>query len=71
MFALIVVIVILKYFDHYLINEVCEGGIISFELAKELDVAKAYMESWGDIGRNAAGLSLGLDFLFGKNYMTS
>lgn len=61
---LIAVIVVLKYFDRFLINEICKRGIISFELSEDLETAKAYMESWGDIGRNAAGLSLGLDFLF-------
>lgn len=70
LFLLVVVIAILKYFDHFLINEVCEGGIISFELSKELETAVAYMDSWGDIGRNAAGLSLGLDFLFPALYST-
>lgn len=63
-FSLVAVIAILKYFDSYLINEVCTGGIISFELSKDLETAISYMDSWGDLGRNAAGLSLGLDFLF-------
>lgn len=68
--SLIAVIAILKYFDHFLINDICKGGIVSFELSKDLETAKAYMESWGDIGRNAAGLSLGLDFLFPFLYST-
>ena len=62
--SVIITIAILKYFEHFLINEICTNGIISFELSKDLEIATSYMNSWGDVGRNAAGLSLGLDFLF-------
>ena len=68
--SMIIVIVILKYFDQFLTNDVCTGGIISFEFSKDVETAKSYMDSWGDIGRNAAGLSLGLDFLFPFLYST-
>lgn len=61
---LVLVIVIMVYFDQFLTNEICKHGIISFELSKDIETATAYLNSWGDIGRNAAGLSLGLDFLF-------
>jgi hypothetical protein len=56
-------------FDRYLTNEIC-GGIIDFEFSKDVETAQKYMDSWGDIGRNAAGLSLGLDFLFPLLYTT-
>jgi hypothetical protein len=65
----ILVIVIMSSFDRYLTNEIC-GGIIDFEFSKDVETAQKYMDSWGDIGRNAAGLSLGLDFLFPLLYTT-
>lgn len=57
-------IAILKYFDQFLINSTCTGGIISFELAGDLETAISYMNSWGEQGRIAASLSMGFDFLF-------
>ena len=67
---MIIVIAIMKYFDSFLTNDVCTGGIIGFEFSKDVETAQLYMNSWGDIGRNAAGLSLGLDFLFPLLYAT-
>lgn len=61
---LLIVIAIMRYFDGFLINDVCTGGIVSFEFSKDVATAQSYMESWGETGRIAAGLSLGLDFLF-------
>lgn len=39
-------------------------GIVSFQLAGDLDRAQRMVSTWGESGRLAAGLSLGLDFLF-------
>lgn len=39
-------------------------GIVSFQLAGQLDVSNAIVESWGPAGRVNAGLNLGLDYLF-------
>ncbi len=63
-FLLILCIAILKYFDSFLINDVCTGGIISFELAETLETAQAYLNSWDVTAKTAAGMSMGLDFLF-------
>ncbi|MFY0628931.1 MAG: hypothetical protein JXR05_01045 [Flavobacteriaceae bacterium] len=57
-------IAVLKYFDQFLINDICTGGIISFELAGDLETATSYLNSWGGQGRIAASLSMGFDFLF-------
>ena len=63
-FSVAICIIILKYLDQFLVNETCTGGIVSFELAKDLDTAGSYLNSWGENGKIAAGLSLGFDFLF-------
>ncbi|MBL4604611.1 MAG: hypothetical protein JKY02_02815 [Flavobacteriaceae bacterium] len=60
----VVCIVVLKYFDQFLMNETCTGGIVSFELAEDLETASAYLNSWGEQGRIAASMSMGFDFLF-------
>lgn len=39
-------------------------GIVSFELAGDLRRAEQVISAWGEAGRVAAGVSLGLDFLF-------
>ena len=57
-------IVVLKYFDQFLINDICTGGIISFELAGDIETATSYLNSWGAQGRIAASMSMGFDFLF-------
>jgi len=40
------------------------AGIISFELAGNLDSAQEMLDSWGTRGQAIAGISLGLDYLF-------
>jgi len=61
---LIVCIATMRYFDAPLKNEVTPNGIVSFELAKELPVSKAILNSWNEQAKSTAGLSLGFDFLF-------
>ena len=60
----IIVMATLQVFDAPLKNEVAPSGIVSFELAGELSLAQKMVEAWGRKGRIAAGLSLGLDYLF-------
>ncbi|MEW6567026.1 MAG: hypothetical protein AB1449_02445 [Chloroflexota bacterium] len=38
-------------------------GIVSFELSGDIVRSRAMVEGWGEAGRLAAGLSLGLDYL--------
>jgi len=45
-------------------TEVAPMGIISFELAGDISLARRMVESWGPTGRIYAGLNLGLDYLF-------
>ena len=45
-------------------NEEAPLGIISFQLAGKLSLARSMVESWGQRGRVYAGLNLGLDYLF-------
>lgn len=60
----IVLIASMKYFDIPLTNEVAPNGIVSFELAKELNVSKSILNSWDTQAKTSAGMSMGLDFLF-------
>ncbi|QXP73028.1 hypothetical protein H0I31_04845 [Tenacibaculum sp. AHE15PA] len=50
--------------DYFLINDICENGIISFELAKDIRISQAILNSWDANAKINAGISLGLDFLF-------
>jgi len=61
---LLVTISAMLFFDSFLKNEIAENGIISFELAKDLETSKAILYSWNEQGKIAASLSMGLDFLF-------
>ena len=60
----IVIFLILNYFGNPLITESAPGGIISFELAKDIDQSIAIISSWDLNAKVNAGLSLGIDFLF-------
>ena len=62
--ATLATIIAMRYFDEYLTNEICTGGIISFEFSKTLDCAQSIMDSWDVIAKTAAGMSMGLDYLF-------
>ncbi len=44
------------------------AGIVSFEFAGTLDLAREIVDSWGTKGRVFAGLNLGLDYLFLVSY---
>ena len=60
----VILFLALGYFDKPLITENAPDGIISFELAKEIDNSIAIISSWDVNAKINAGLSLGIDFLF-------
>ena len=62
--TIIINIIAITIFDIPLKNEICENGIVSFELAKDLDKSVDILNSWGGSTKINAGLSLGFDFLF-------
>ena len=52
------------YFDGFLINNICKNGIISLQLAKDVNLSQAILDSWNTQSKVSAGLSIGLDFLY-------
>jgi len=62
--VLFIFIVIMRYLDSYLITDLSPAGIVSFELAKDVFLSKAIINSWDETARTAAGISMGLDFIF-------
>tara|TARA_R110001632_G_scaffold47202_6_gene119623 strand:+ start:22911 stop:23459 length:549 start_codon:yes stop_codon:yes gene_type:complete len=64
LFFVVICIAVLKYLDQFLINDTCTGGIVSFELAGDLETVGSYLNSWGEQGKIAVSLGLGFDFLF-------
>ncbi len=62
--AIIINIVTIRIFDAPLKNEVCKSGIVSFELAKDLDNSINILNSWDTNAKINMSLSLGFDFLF-------
>jgi hypothetical protein len=67
----IIVMATLQVLNTPLKTEVSPSGIVSFEFAGELSRAHKMVELWGRKGRIAAGLSLGLDYLFLLTYAGS
>ncbi len=63
-YFLLISIVVMRYFDRFLVNETAEFGIVSFELSKTLERSNEILDSWSNLSRTYAGLSLGYDFLF-------
>ncbi len=62
--GLLIVMFAIENFDHALKNDSCPNGIVSFELAKDVNTSKAIIDSWNTTAKTAAGMSLGIDFLF-------
>jgi hypothetical protein len=54
----------MRFFDAPLKNEISPNGIVSFELAKDLEKSIAILGSWDTAAKTSAGMSMGLDFLF-------
>ena len=61
---LILNIVVIRIFEAPIKNEVCKGGIVSFELAKDLSESVKILDSWDVNAKINMSLSLGFDFLF-------
>jgi len=62
--VLLINIVVIRIFEAPLKNEVCKGGIVSFELAKDLNQSIKILDSWDVNAKISMSLSLGFDFLF-------
>lgn len=62
--AMLLLFSAMRYFDAPLKNQVSKAGIVSFELAKDLQQTKAILNSWNAFSKTSAGISIGLDFLF-------
>ena len=61
----------LQYFDSFLKTDVAPQGIVSFEFGKDLSKSIRIIDNWKENEVVvAAGLSLGLDFLFIFSYTT-
>jgi hypothetical protein len=63
-YLLIISVIVLKYFNQTLENDIAPYGIFSFELAGTLDRSLEIINSWSPLAKTFAGLSLGYDFLF-------
>jgi len=62
--SVLILISAMRYFDAPLKNNICTSGIITFELAKDIETSTAILNSWNNIDKASAGMSMGLDFLF-------
>lgn len=62
--TVVINIITIRIFDTPLKNEICKNGIISFELAKDLDKTVSILNSWDTNAKINMSLSLGFDFLF-------
>ena len=61
---LFIFIGVMRYLDSFLITDLSPNGIISFELAKDEFLSRAIINSWDETARTAAGISMGLDYIF-------
>jgi hypothetical protein len=64
MVLLISSVVAMQYLNAPLVNDVCTGGIITYELAKELPISTAILDSWDQTTKIMAAIGLGFDYLF-------
>jgi len=62
--AVLLSVVVMRSFDARLTNDVCTGGIVSFELTQDLSESERILDSWDDHAKLNASLSMGYDFLF-------
>lgn len=69
--ATVVVMVAMWLFDQPLRTAAAPYGIVSFELAGAVPTAQAILDSWDVRARSAAGVGLGLDYLFLALYSTT
>ena len=64
----IVLMIALHVIDKALATPDGTGGMIGFELAKNINHTVAMMTQWKEHGRIMAGLSLGIDYLYMVSY---
>lgn len=62
--SVILNIIVIGMFDKPLKNEICKNGIVSYELAKDINQSKNILNSWDTNAKINISLSLGFDFLF-------
>lgn len=60
----VLVLMALNLQGRALVTERAPAGIVSFELVGSVEGATAMLAEWGEQGRVAAGINLGLDYLF-------
>jgi len=58
----------MRFLDAPLKNEICKNGIVSYELAKDIDSSKNILNSWNCSAKQSAKYSLFFDFFFLLNY---
>lgn len=61
---IVLMVVIMRYFDAPLKNETSPQGIVSFEMAKDINRSVEIIESWDKAARASADWSMRFDFLF-------
>jgi len=61
---------VLMWIDQYLASVVSPQGIISLEMARTPDTARAILDAWGEQGTHWAYRSVWLDFPFLAGYVT-
>jgi hypothetical protein len=69
--ATFVVMAAMGVLDQRLKTGAVPFGIVSFEIAGDVPTAQAIVDSWEMRAKGAAGVSLGLDYLFMALYSTS
>jgi len=60
----VILFLVLGYFNKPLVTEIAPNGIVSFELAKDINTSISIISSWDLNAKINAGLSLGIDFLY-------
>jgi len=60
----IMMVIVMRFFDAPLKNEISPQGIVSFELAKDLNRSTEIIRSWNAVATRSANLSMAFDFLF-------
>ncbi len=64
----LVLMVAIRMVDHWLTTPESPGGMVGFELAKNINNTLIMINSWGEHGRIMAGFSLGIDYLYIVSY---
>ena len=60
----IILFLALGYFNIPLVTKIAPNGIVSFELAKDINTSISIISSWDLNAKINAGLNLGIDFLY-------